>query len=327
MALRIPYPQILNELSFGACASHEDFLEKMVQLKGVMDAMRRIGFSYLIGKSNSIYEKTCYPGVKFRNWLAGKVCFTPEEKTLRDFIMGAITKTPAFEETPEYFVGNCEYDLFFGGVQIYNPASYGIPAFLVSYCNALPSIALASGVFSEGDSFIVTKHELNEDCMVREKPEPVSVCTTPNSVEAFRDTLQARIVEGVRSGRTILDVCKELWPYMSFSDEVERALPTMDVGNGLIVNCLLKLHSAFVKCLDSGCRDFRNACETTKSLAMDESDSTRRAYPDSRTFHWQGRRRDCWPHFRINRKFRIHFIPDFEDLKLYIGYIGPHLPT
>ena len=327
MALKIPYPQILNELSFGACTSHEDFLGKMVQLKGVMDAMHRIGFSYLIGKSSSIYEKDCYPGVKFRNWLAGKVRLTPEERTLKDFIMWAISKTPAFEESPEYFVGSCEYDLFFGGVQIYNPVGCVIPAFLVSYCNELPSVALASGVFSKGNSFIITKHELNEDCMVRETFESVSACTTINGVEAFRDTLQARIVDLVCSGRAILDVCKELWPHMSFSDEVERALPTMDVGNGLIVNCLLKLHAAFNKCLDAGCRDFRSAYETTKSLAMDESDSTRQAYPDSRTFHWKGRSRDCWAHLRINRKFRIHFIPDFVDEKLYIGYIGPHLPT
>ncbi len=327
MALRIPYPQILNELSFVACVSHEEFLSRMQELKCVMDAMNRIGFSYAVAKSHGIYERVCYSGTTFRKWLFDKNALNSQERMLKGFFKIAMSKTPAFEEAPDSFVGYCDFDLFFEGEQIYGGGSTYIPAFLLSYLNRLPSIALNVGRFSMGGGFLLEKHELLESGEIDIRQEAVDVVATGAGAELFSDPVTQRIVKEVHSGQAILDVCENLWPYLSFSDEVIAQLPAFDVANGHLVGDLIRLHSAFEICLNGGSRDLRKEYGSTKSLIMDESDSTKHQYPNSRTFHWNGVRRDCWPHLRLNIKERMHFLPDFDAKKLYIGYVGPHLPT
>ena len=327
MSLRIPYPQILNELSFVESPSHEAFMAKMLELKRVMDAMHRIGFSYIVAKSRGIYERVCYSNVTFRSWLFDKNVLNPEEKTLKDFFKSTMIKTPAFEDDPDLFVGCCDFDLFFERVRIYGGGSTDIPAFLVSYLNCLPSIVLKVGRFSEGSEFLLEKHELLECGEIDMRYESVNVVSTETEAVSLRNSVTERIVTEIHSGQIILDVCEDLWPNLSFSDEVMASLPVFDVVSGHLIGDLIRLHSAFVSCLNKGSRDLRKEFGSTKSLIMNESDSTRHQYPDSRTFHWNGERRDCWPHLRMNRKNRMHFLPDYDARRLYVGYIGPHLPT
>ena len=59
-----------------------------------------------------------------------------------------------------------------------------------------------------------------------------------------------------------------------------------------------------------------------------ESESTRNQFSSAREFLIHGREYDCEWHLKIIAdNIRIHFFPDFENRKVYVGYIGRHLPT
>ncbi len=58
-----------------------------------------------------------------------------------------------------------------------------------------------------------------------------------------------------------------------------------------------------------------------------ESDSTMRFYSGQRRFKLPDGRRELFEaHIKIG-DLRFHFYPDNQEHKVYVGYIGPHLPT
>ena len=325
--MRIPYPQILNELSFQECPSRELFVARMRGLKNVMARMHEIGFAYASVKSRGIYGRRCTCGMTLREWLFERGVASPEERTLKDFFRTVISKTPVFEDTPDEFVGMCDFDMFFNGNRIYPNQEAEIPAFLVSLKNQLPSVALDGGAFSGRRDVAVGIHELDELGNLQSHDEVLTVVSDVAGAESFRGKSVERIVRELTTGRAVIDAQSDLWPDMSFSDEALEQLEQFDVKNCLLVGALIKLYAAFVKCVKSGVRDLQREFGSRKSLIMTESETVQNQFAETRTFHWSDGSRLCLPHLRINLQYRIHFLPDFDSGKLYVGYVGPHLPT
>lgn len=296
-------------------------------LKCVMDHMHELGFGYAIAKSRGLFNKTCAYGMTFREWLFDKRGTTPEERTLKDFFRSVVAKTPTFEDAPDEFVGACDFDMFFGGRQIYPDSDGQIPAFLVSLKNALPSVALETGEFSGKRNFPVTIREMNELGELSSHEEQLAVASDADGVDSFRGGMTERIVGELTSGRAVIDAQRDLWPNMSFSQEALEQLETFDVKNGLLVGSLIRLYGAFTRCIKSRTRDLPGEYGSRKTIVMTESETVQNQFEETRTFRWSDCKRLCLPHLRINLQYRIHFLPDFASGKLFIGYIGPHLPT
>lgn len=327
MPLKIPYPQILNEQSFTECPSRELFSERMRGLKRVMDDMHELGFSYAVAKSRGIYDRRCVGGRTLREWLLDKNATDPEERTLRTFFRTVLTKTPAFEDVPDEFTGTCDFDLFFGGRQIWPGPNAEIPAFLVSLQNTLPSVALNTGAFSGKRNLAVEIQELDERGNLTHCSETLAVATDSAGVESLRGTITERLVRELTTGRAILEAQRDLWPAISFSVEAREQLERIDVRTDLLVGSLMRLHTAFTRCVLSGTTALQNEYGSRKSIIMTESETVKNMHMKTRTFHWSDGSRVCLPHVRLNLQYRIHFLPDFSTRTLFVGYIGPHLPT
>lgn len=325
--MRIPYPQILNEQSFQESPSREVFVERMRGLKDVMARMREIGFAYVAVKSRGVYFRRCVCGMTLREWLFEKGVASPEERTLKEFFRAVISKTPVFEDAPDEFAGICDFDMFFNGRRIYPNPDGEIPAFLVSLKNQLPTVALHTGEFSGKRDMVVGVQELDEFGDLQMHDEALAVVSDVAGAESFRGQSVERIVRELTTGRAVIDVQSELWPDMSFSHEALEQLERFDVKSGLLVGALIKLYGAFTKCVKSRSRDIQREFGSRKSLIMTESETVQNQFAETRTFHWSDGIRLCLPHLRINLQYRIHFLPDFDSGKLYVGYVGPHLPT
>ena len=324
--MRIPYPQILNEKSFSECPSREVFAERMRALKGVMARMHEIGFAFVAVKSRSIYGRHCVGNMSFREWLFSRGT-SPEERTLKEFFRTVMSKTPDFEELPDEYVGTCDFDLLFGGQRLYPNPNGEIPAFLVSFKNALPSVVLDVGEFSGKRIVSIEIHEMDELCDLLFREESLPVVSDVLGAESFRGQSVGRIVQELDSGHSILNAKKDLWPNMSFSDEALEQLERFDARIDLLVGVQIKLYSAFTRCVESGTRDLQREYGSRKSLVMSESETVQNQFAETRRFHWPDCSRLCFPHIRLNLQYRIHFLPDYVSRKLFVGYIGPHLPT
>jgi hypothetical protein len=78
---------------------------------------------------------------------------------------------------------------------------------------------------------------------------------------------------------------------------------------------------------ESGNFDWHKLKASTNLNVSPESDSTLRLYSAQRKFKLPDGRREVFElHIKVG-DLRFHFYPDNQDRKVYVGYIGVHLPT
>lgn len=323
MAVKVPFPVILNEVAFAPCASRRDFIGRLEELDELVLAFRAYGYGMRFAYSRTLLKKTCWAQVDFGKWLYGQKPVDPRERTLRQKLLAMIANGTSFEDLGLQY----GYDFLWNGRLIYGGGTgCPVPAFLVSYDWGLPSAALAIGVFRGTVNFRLQKEELTADGQLVREIVGLLAFSEKRQLLDHSKGLEERVVQAVQSGVALLDVCKCLLPRISFSEDVCSSLPRISFSDFPVVRELMRLHAVFEKCLEQGTTDFYSAYGRLKSLAMRESDTRMAEWPHCRDFKWaDGTIRKCEPHVKVGNHNRIHFSPGFDSGVLYVGYIGPHL--
>ncbi len=322
--IHIPYPQLVNELSFEEQKDRVLFLEKIKQLLVVIDEMHSIGFNYQLAFVSSLKEKTCFPGFVFSKWLFSRDGST-EEQDIKRRLQSLFTKGALIEDI---LSPDCGKEFSFSGREL------GLSGLLASYYFALPSISLQTGIFQNQFCFPLTLSDLDSDGEIKSYDEEVYSVSQSNHIRQIADENMQKMLKEIIDGKTLLGYAKKILSFLDFSKKAVEQLESLNsssfISNGFSWVCvtLLKLnHIMHLTLLDKK-SDFLN--QTIHSIKIsDESQTTKNQYKGTRTFIWDdGTTRDCWLHAKNkSSNIRIHFVPDTVDKKLYIGYIGKHLPT
>ena len=322
----LPLPCLLNEESFSRCATGSGFVVAAVKLIETVRKMRTYGFSVQIGCSSALMGRICYESMSFYDWLRLPNGANAEENSARKTLRGLITKTPRLEEGYPDLCEGLDFDLLWKGNQIYVNPMRTLPAFVVARCFGLPTVSLGVGDFANKFIHEVVIQELKDG----------EICERVEDVRSFSNVGQIETCDGYLGDliqHTVVDECRfskvraEMLPDLIFSHEVEAALSQHKVRFRTVpvLAALMRLQRAIEKTHDQNLC-FEDAYGRLNSLAMSESETVRRSIPDTRQFTWDDGRRTCFPHVKIGNKFRIHFLPDMMAGKVYVGYMGNHLP-
>lgn len=323
----LPLPTLLNEESFADCGSRSAFVAALKKMLQAVQALCQYGFAPQLGCSRTIMKRVCYDDVTFEAWLRLTDCGSMDEAKVRRDVLVMISKVPRLEDGYAPIGEDPEFDVLWNGRQIYANAEFTVPAFVISIGFNLPVVSLSAGIFAAQDIVFPVKCELDDKGGIVEEQMKVYSFADVVQVHSRDGELRGIIDHAIVSEDDFRCVRSTMFPDFSFSDEVEEALSRHRIAFRRIdvLRTLMDLHKAFVRMIATGI-PFEDAYGHLASLAMDESNATKQMYPGTRTFRWNGVRRDCYPHVKLGNKIRIHFFPSKSDGILYVGYIGPHLP-
>lgn len=323
----LPLPHLLNEASFLRFDSRMEFVHALQAMVGVARKMCAYGYAAQLSCSRALLDRICYENVSLRDWLRESECVCEGEHEIRRYMRQSVTKVPFLEEAYPIFYEDSLFDVYREGVRIYMNTERSLPAFVVSVCFRLPTIALRTGGFASADSVELTVREVTEDGADCETRERSWVFSDGEQVDRHAEWLTKRIADEVGDSGDFNSIRGVMFPDLSFSKEVEEALSghEIDFAHIPVLRALLKLQTAFRR-MKGESIPFRDAYGRVKTLAMTESDTTRARRIGSRTFTWSDASRTCFPHVKIGSGFRIHFLPDSDADVLFVGYMGRHLP-
>lgn len=134
--------------------------------------------------------------------------------------------------------------------------------------------------------------------------------------------------EHLKSSLEVWEKRYEFFPNLVLCGEVEGQLRKIGVS-GFLNQIIERLRTldAFAANWETGNFDLNAINQTTNLRISGESDSTMRLYSGRRRFQLPDKRRELFElHIKIG-DLRFHFFPDNSEKKIYVGYIGSHLPT
>lgn len=156
----------------------------------------------------------------------------------------------------------------------------------------------------------------------------VSHFATTVHVERHRPWLQQRQIEQLQRSIDVWEKRTELFPNLILCGDVKGQLKKAGMSSYLtqIIDRLRTL-DAFVANWKTGAFDLSGLQKQTNLNVSGESDSTMRLYSGQRKFKLSNGRRETFELHIKTGDLRFHFYTDNQEMKVYIGYIGPHLPT
>ena len=335
--INIPYPQIINELSFQFAASEPDFVRQMKTLYELICEMTQVGFGRMAAFSQSLYDRTCFDQTTFYQWL--KVPGRDEkERELKTAMRSLFSKLPFLEDSisPE----EQEDDLFFQENQLYPAVTADgrrvVPGLAASYIFSLPSISCFVAEYAEKTNFELTVRSMDNDGNFEETFCRLISLSTKESVDLIIDGIRKKILKTIRTGADVVAWIKngDVFPYLRFSKTAESQLQSLSPAatNGFFWFCetLLKLNHAVYKLRKSAGTDlfyFLEPCNVARSETTQTQNDTK--CRNAHTFLWDDQKsRICFSHAKNKSlNLRIYFCYDNTDQIVYIGHIGGHLPT
>jgi hypothetical protein len=322
--IHIPYPQLINELSFEEQEDRYRFLEKIKTLLEVIDEMHSIGFNYQLAFVGSLKQRICVSGITFEKWLFSRDG-SEEELEIKKRLKSLFTKGALIEDILSL---DCGKEVSFRGREL------GLSGLLASYYFALPSISMQSQSFQNQYKISLTISELNADGEIETHNEDVYSVNHTNQISQIVDDNMNKMLTEIGNGKDLLLHANEMLSLLDFSttakEQLEKLNSSSYINNGFSWICftLLKLNHIMHLTLQDDDMNFLNHIAHSISIS-NESRQTKERYRGTRTFAWDdGIQRDCWLHVKNKgNNIRIHLLPDPLEKKLYVGYIGEHLPT
>lgn len=162
-----------------------------------------------------------------------------------------------------------------------------------------------------------------------EKTAPVTVphFATLDHFEHHKAWIQQRQQEQLQRSSDVWEKRSEFFSNLTLCGDVKRQLKTVGLSGYLnqIIDRLRTLDT-FTSTWKSREFDLNRLKGGTNLRVSGESDSTMRIYSGQRRFKLPDGRRELFElHIKVG-DLRFHFYPDDSEKKVYVGYIGPHLP-
>jgi hypothetical protein len=146
--------------------------------------------------------------------------------------------------------------------------------------------------------------------------------------EQHKPWIQQRQVEQLQRSIDVWEKRTDLFPNLVLCGDVKGQLRKAGMSSYLtqIIDRLRTL-DAFVANWESGVFNLDLLNAQTNLRVSGESDSTMRLHSGQRKFKLPDGRRETFELHVKTGDLRFHFYPDTQERKVYVGYIGPHLPT
>ncbi|MBC8151877.1 MAG: hypothetical protein H7Z72_03100, partial [Bacteroidetes bacterium] len=140
--------------------------------------------------------------------------------------------------------------------------------------------------------------------------------------------IQQRQIEQLQRSINVWEKRTEFFPNLILCGDVKGQLKKAGMSSYLtqIIERLRALDN-FVSDWKSGAFNLDLLNAQTNLRVSGESDSTMRLHSGQRKFKLPDGRRETFELHVKTGDLRFHFYVDNHERKVYVGYIGPHLPT
>jgi hypothetical protein len=162
-----------------------------------------------------------------------------------------------------------------------------------------------------------------------EKTEQVKVkhLSKPEHFTAHKSYFEQKKRDSLKESKELWQRRAEFFPHLEFLKEVEQQLERLDLSKyfNLFFERLKKLNEYAKKWKGKQEAYNREVLESEGLIVHPESVPTLNKYADERTFKLPNGDKKIFEQHIKTGDLRIHFYPDNETRKIYVGYIGKHL--
>lgn len=309
---------VLNSLSFSSIPDEYQARQFMSGLIQTLQAGIKAGLDKVLRTEQPVYSMEFSPNYCVADWFTDRQV----EREAKQFFASLVTKCPVLEDlTQAQKDGVMSTECFFEEQSILEIAA------VVFFHGVL--VSLASAEKWQQPNLVIQSICMLENGDIEEEDAVVTHASSPQHIDSHRAWIQELLRSDLETGADLWTRRGKLFPCLEFCVEVEEQLMDLGKGNPQFKGILEKL-----TLLDDAARDWtEDAFDPRSALpkASPESESTMQQYESSRIFT----KNDGQPivfswHVRLTpNAWRLYF--DFETTdapgKLFIGYIGEHLPT
>jgi hypothetical protein len=237
----------------------------------------------------------------------------------RRYFRSLVTQHPPLADLPQLENEILSQDFFYNGDKAYG---LGV-AFL------LEGLAISFGSDQRWDlnNVDLETHWLEDDGSLLSDTVQVHHASQVQHIEELTDWISDRLQTGIENGEDLWNRRERLFPSLIFCENIKKGVRNLQVGSPLLRQVAKRLFE-----IETYCRDWQEGPFDPDSLPFKttgESEATMNKYekertfmsPDSEeiTFVWHGRiTPGAW---------RIYFDPSAGPGGMYIGYVGPKLPS
>lgn len=239
------------------------------------------------------------------------------DKDIKDKFLTIISSSPLIEkeEKERFDFEVCNYN---------NKEARGLKAalFYNSFC-----INLLTNDCWDTTSLSITHEYINDDQLVSSDKIIKSFATTLH-VKDHIAWFQAFQKENLKTSKELWIKKNDFFPYLTMCDNIRKSITRMGKSTNLhIVIEKLRVMNKIAQNWDKGSFNYQEINKNYNITIHPESQQTLDNYSACRCFSLPNGIRKTFSLHILAGDLRIYFYPDNDTKHIYIGYIGPHLPT
>ncbi|GAB0058711.1 hypothetical protein SIID45300_03066 [Candidatus Magnetaquicoccaceae bacterium FCR-1] len=305
---------IFNELSLLPLAvSPENAREKIEQfLKTVRSACQK-GVSRQLRTQEEIRNVTLAPEYTWRDWQRD----TKVPREQRQYFLGLATRSPLLDGLDELRKKEPEFEFHHA-----DQPAFGLG---VAYLSHNLAVSLLSEERWDGQWVDLDVKQLGDDSEIHPFHTRIPHASRPDHIEFHdREVIQPRLRGDITSGTDLWNQASVLFPSLLFCTAVENQMHDLPrEALGPILRGLFCLERYCQRWHQGGFNQSALGCASTS-----ESEGTKGQFAAERTFVCpDGKTRLFLYHVKPGQPWRIHYEPSVGPGKMFIGYVGKHLPT
>jgi hypothetical protein len=306
--------QIFNELSVSGCYPNRyEAREGMENVIALARSLRNIGMSPNIRTTLDFQGRSLTAGYTISHWGSDR----DVDPDLRRYVLTFATKAPFIES----FLQEQE-DL----IEYFYQDTLALGLGLACIWEGV-SLSLAGDKRFLADPIQITQRQLIETGEIQE--ELVSVCTLCGleQVEKRADWIRHRLKNAIHNGKELIEKSAHYFPHLSFCRHAIDQLHAL-TGNEQFFPEIVRHFFALEKAL-SAWHSGPFVMEGIDFSSESEPTMNNPEYKKMRMFLCPDREKRTFTfHTKIkSANKRIYFYPSLTNATIYIGYVGPHLPT
>lgn len=315
---------IFNELSITPFTNRHEAKEGLKTFIQTCVKVRELGFKTLHLHENigNLYDLQIAPDYKVSQWLQDSEI----DKTLQDQFRSILTKSPLINDY--YPIAKEKNELSEFKIKLDDEVKLaeglGYACLLETLCVSF----LSHDLWNSDEINNIEHWYLKDDGSEVTKTIAAKHGSRQTHLAKHKTWLENQKRETLQNTTDLWEKRKEFFPHLIFCPDVKKQLKKLRMNYKYLDEIIEKL-----KLLDQYSQDWKEGpyrLQRLKEYGLDvspESPPTRQQYAKDRTFRLPNRERKVFEHHIKAGDLRFHFYPDNKDRKIYVGYIGKHLPT
>ncbi|MFI5137865.1 MAG: hypothetical protein ACHQIM_08550 [Sphingobacteriales bacterium] len=313
---------MFNELSLAKVSSKElvyDILENFIR---TVIRAKEIGFSEIRLHERSLpnlYQIDISHDYNIGLWLNdGRV-----SRDLRDNFRAILTSTPLIKESETSEIDFYSRSEFY---KILDNIKYQVWGLGAAFIYNTLSVSLATNDEWDKNEIKISHFYLDEKAEEKNEEAVVKHFSSFETLNSHVNWYQNYQLECLKKSKEIWERRVEFFSNLELCEEIEKQIEKIGVSKTLfLIIDRLKTLNDYVKHWENGDFDYQDANQTTNLRISPESESTLRRFSSIRKFTIPGQGKKLFDLHIKTADLRLHFYPDNNSKKVYVGYIGKHL--